>query len=199
MAERDYTKYQQKVISRYYDNRDQIDETRLSELVTNLYLATAEKQKQKLWKERGYLHYERMDDEQLTDSLHTVIFPNITISFLPDHIIFFRSEPHPDDPNKCSFDLWSFVFPVDGITEGEVIMFGRRKFEEAEFCDHRTFDRGRGVPELAGQIVHQDMMLAEGQQRGMRSRGYADSYLAAQETRVRFFHEVLNDWLEGRR
>ena len=62
-------------------------------------------QKQKLWKERGYLHYERMDDEQLTDSLHTVIFPNITISFLPDHIIFFRSEPHPDDPNKCSFDL----------------------------------------------------------------------------------------------
>jgi len=156
-------------------------------------------QKRKLWRERGFLHYERMDDEQLTDSLHTVIFPNITISFLPDHIIFFRSEPHPDDPDKCSFDLWSFVFPVDGITEGEVIMFGHRKFEEAESCDHRTFDRGRGVPELAGQIVHQDLMLAEGQQRGMRSRGYADSHLAAQETRVRFFHEVLNDWLEGRR
>ncbi|MBL8849716.1 MAG: hypothetical protein JNG89_08525 [Planctomycetaceae bacterium] len=50
MAERDYTKYQKKVISRYYDNRDQIDETRLSELVTNLYLANGEKQKQKLWK-----------------------------------------------------------------------------------------------------------------------------------------------------
>ena len=155
--------------------------------------------KHRLWKEHGYLHYEKMDDEQITDSLHTVVFPNLTISLLPDHVIFFRSEPHPDDPNKCSFDLWSFVFPVAGMTEGEVIMFGHRKFEEAHACDHRSFDRGRGVPELAGQIVYQDMMLAEGQHRGMRSRGYQDSHLAAQETRVRFFHEVLNDWLEGRR
>lgn len=155
--------------------------------------------KHRLWKEHGYLHYEKMDDEQVTDSLHTVVFPNLTISLLPDHVIFFRSEPHPDDPNKCSLDLWSFVFPVAGMTEGEVIMFGHRKFEEAQACDHRSFDRGRGVPELAGQIVYQDMMLAEGQHRGMRSRGYQDSHLAAQETRVRFFHEVLNDWLEGRR
>ena len=43
------------------------------------------------------------------------------------------------------------------------------------------------------------MTLAEGQQRGQRSRGYRDSYLSGQETRVRLFHEVLNDWLEGRR
>jgi len=50
MAEREYSKYQKKVISRYYENRDQIDEQRLSELVTNLYLATGEKQKVKLWK-----------------------------------------------------------------------------------------------------------------------------------------------------
>jgi hypothetical protein len=50
MAEREYSNYQKKVISRYYDNRDQIDEQRLSELVTNLYLATGEKQRVKLWK-----------------------------------------------------------------------------------------------------------------------------------------------------
>lgn len=50
MAEREYSNYQKKIISRYYDNRDQIDEQRLSELVTNLYLATGEKQKVKLWK-----------------------------------------------------------------------------------------------------------------------------------------------------
>ncbi|QDU36494.1 hypothetical protein Mal4_07800 [Maioricimonas rarisocia] len=50
MAQREYSNYQKKVISRYYDNRDQIDEQRLSEMVTNLYLATSEKQKEKLWK-----------------------------------------------------------------------------------------------------------------------------------------------------
>lgn len=48
MAERDYSRYQQKVIKRYYDNRDQIDEQRLSELVTSLYLASGKKQA-KLW------------------------------------------------------------------------------------------------------------------------------------------------------
>ncbi len=48
MAEREYSRYQQKVIQRYYDNREQIDEQRLAELVTNLYLAPPAKQK-KLW------------------------------------------------------------------------------------------------------------------------------------------------------
>jgi phenylpropionate dioxygenase-like ring-hydroxylating dioxygenase large terminal subunit len=156
------------------------------------------KQKRKLWKDRGYLHYEHLNDEELTDSPHTVMFPNVTISFLPDNIIFFRTEPHPDDPNKCTFDLWSMVFPVKGIDVMEAIMIGPRPVKEAEF-QHRVFDGGRGIPEMEGQIVYQDMLLAEGQQRGMHSRGYKDCYLAAQEARVRFFHEVLNDYLEGRR
>lgn len=43
MANRDYSAYQQKVIKRYYDNRDAIDDQRLAELVTNLYLTTGKK------------------------------------------------------------------------------------------------------------------------------------------------------------
>lgn len=46
----EYSNYQRKVISRYYDNRDQIDFTALSETVTNLYLAETDKKKVKLWK-----------------------------------------------------------------------------------------------------------------------------------------------------
>lgn len=48
MADRNYSPYQQKVIKRYYDNRDDIDQQKLSELVTNLYLAEGKK-KEKLW------------------------------------------------------------------------------------------------------------------------------------------------------
>jgi len=155
--------------------------------------------KRRLWRERGYLHYEHMDDEEITDSPHTVIFPNVTISFLPDNLIFFRSEPHPDDPEKCYFDLWCMAFPVAGQAVVESIMAGPKPLREAETCERRVFDGGRGIPELAGQIVYQDMELAEGMQAGMHSRGYADAYLPAQETRVRFFHEVLNDWLDRRR
>ena len=43
MADRDYSKYQKKVISRFYDNREQMDEQRLAELVTNLILASGKK------------------------------------------------------------------------------------------------------------------------------------------------------------
>ena len=155
--------------------------------------------KRKLWKEKGYLHYEHLNEEEITDSPHTVMFPNVTISFLPDNLVFFRSEPHPEDPEKCYFDLWCMAFPVEGQKEVESIMAGVRPLREAAECEHRDFDQGRGIPELAGQIVFQDMELAEGMQAGMHSRGYSDAYLSSQETKVRFFHEVLNDWIEGRK
>ena len=41
MAKREYSKFQQGVIRRYYENREQIDEGKLSELVTSLYLDLA--------------------------------------------------------------------------------------------------------------------------------------------------------------
>lgn len=47
MAE--YSKYQQKVIKNYYDNREAISLQRLSELVTELYLAEG-KSRQRHWK-----------------------------------------------------------------------------------------------------------------------------------------------------
>jgi hypothetical protein len=45
----EFSKYQQKVIKRFYDNRDQVDEQRLAELVTNLYLAEGKK-RANFWK-----------------------------------------------------------------------------------------------------------------------------------------------------
>ncbi len=48
MANRDFSPHQQKVIKRYYDNRDAIDDQRLAELVTNLYLSSGKKQ-EKMW------------------------------------------------------------------------------------------------------------------------------------------------------
>ncbi len=48
MALDDYTAHQQKIIKRYYENRDDIDAQRLQELVTNLYLSEGKK-REKLW------------------------------------------------------------------------------------------------------------------------------------------------------
>lgn len=44
----DYTPHQQRIIKRYYENRDQIHRQRLAELVTELYLAEGKK-RQRIW------------------------------------------------------------------------------------------------------------------------------------------------------
>ena len=49
MAKREYSKYQKDVISNYYGNLDGIMLAKLSELVTELYLADNESKKDRLW------------------------------------------------------------------------------------------------------------------------------------------------------
>jgi phenylpropionate dioxygenase-like ring-hydroxylating dioxygenase large terminal subunit len=156
--------------------------------------------KRRLWRERGYKHYEHLDDEQISESLHTQLFPNVTLTFAPDALFFQRTEPHPADPNKCTFDEWCLVYPVEGKSHTDTPMVGKYllPIREAEF-QHRAFDGGRGVPELEGGVVIQDLLLAESQQRGVHSQGYKDAYLSGQESRVRLFNEIINDYIAGRR
>ncbi|MFH1417548.1 MAG: hypothetical protein ABII12_04580 [Planctomycetota bacterium] len=45
----DHTPHQKKIIERYYENRDAIMLERLSELVTELFLADSDKKKDRLW------------------------------------------------------------------------------------------------------------------------------------------------------
>ncbi|MDR3234308.1 MAG: hypothetical protein LBT46_11710 [Planctomycetaceae bacterium] len=46
---RDRTPYQEKIIKRYYNNRDALMQQKLTELVTELYLAEGKK-RQQIWK-----------------------------------------------------------------------------------------------------------------------------------------------------
>ena len=50
MNEKGYTKYQQKAIRNFYDNKDLRLVQKLGELVSNLYLETSEKKKETGWK-----------------------------------------------------------------------------------------------------------------------------------------------------
>ncbi len=46
----DYTRYQQGIIRRYYDRRQELAFQKLEEMVADLYLADTEKKKASLWK-----------------------------------------------------------------------------------------------------------------------------------------------------
>ena len=56
--------------------------------------------KRKLWKEKGFLHYENLSDEDLTESPFGVLFPNVAIAPGADSFLVWRWEPHPTDPEK---------------------------------------------------------------------------------------------------
>jgi hypothetical protein len=64
----DYTPYQQKIIKRYYNNYDAIQHQRLSEMVTEIYLAEGKK-RDRLWKNVG-------------DTLRKLEFPESRVTHL---------------------------------------------------------------------------------------------------------------------
>ncbi len=48
-----------------------------------------------------------------------------------------------------------------------------------------------------GLGIDQDLSIVTGQQLGFRSRGFEGAYLAGQEARIRRYHEVLDEYLQG--
>ena len=185
------------------------------------------KAKRENYKEKGYYHYENLSDEELTESPFQFIFPKIAMGVQADGCILLNWFPHPTDPEKCYFDLWDMGYPIGGSAKGigktgrdnnqefnstsagigetgrtsNQEYFSRTKvnpiiLQEVEL-DFRDYDNGKGVEDLWDHVVYQDWQLTDGLRRGVRSRGYQEPYLASQETRVRFFHEKLHDYLNG--
>jgi hypothetical protein len=50
-----------------------------------------------------------------------------------------------------------------------------------------------------GPAIEDDVRVFVTQQRGFRSRGFKGVYLSHQETRIRRYHELIDDYVEGRR
>lgn len=152
--------------------------------------------KRRLGAERGHRHFAGMYDDELTDYFHHTLFPNVTITGTPDGVHVFRTEPIADDPEWCTFDYWYLVPRIDGAGEVPTV-YGMRPYVEAEH-EITTYGEGAGGHHL-GDFVDQDLSVAVTQQRGFHSLGYEDPYLSGQESCIRRFHEILNDYLEGRR
>jgi phenylpropionate dioxygenase-like ring-hydroxylating dioxygenase large terminal subunit len=154
--------------------------------------AELQQKKRNLGQERGYVHYEKLTDDQLTDYHHFTIMPNTVLTMSADGFQVLRPQPDPANPERCFFDHWFIMPPVPGQTEVGTPC-GMRAFEPAP---HEQFKHGE---QSIGFVADQDLSVAVAQQKGLHSRGYRDSYLSKQEDRVRNYHEVINDYIEGRR
>ncbi|MFV8816142.1 aromatic ring-hydroxylating oxygenase subunit alpha [Haliea sp. E17] len=152
--------------------------------------------RRKLGPERGFQYFAKFTDDELTDQIHHTCFPNLTLTGTPEGLHVFRTEPDADDPNWSTFDYWYLVPEVEKASE-VATLYGMRPYEEAE---HEEGDFANYEATIdQGDFLSQDLSLAVTQQRGLRSMAFGDCYLSGQETRVRRFHEVLNDYLNGDR
>jgi len=152
--------------------------------------------RRRLGPERGYTYFDKFTDWELTDQFHHTMFPNVTITGTPEGLHFFRTEPDAEDPNWSTFDYWYMVPRIEGATE-VATLYGMRPYEEAPYQDGDYSDYEADIPQ--GDFLTQDLSIAVTQQSGLKSMAWEDAWLSRQETRVRRFHEVINDYLEGRR
>jgi len=125
--------------------------------------------------------YSRLNDDQLTDDYHYMIFPNVTLNVHADDCWLFRQRPHPTDPNKMLFDIWTYDLVPDG-----------KPWPERP--EHKRFAHG---DKSIGLVLNQDAANLPGVQAGMNSRGYRGLWLGKQELRIRHFHKTLDDYLNG--
>ena len=121
------------------------------------------------------LDYADLNDDQLTDDYHYLIFPNITLNTHADDLMLFRHRPHPTDPDRMFFDLQNFRL----LKTGE---------ERPKRPEHRQF---KHCEKSLGLVLDQDAYNLPGVQAGMHSAGFPGLWLGSQELRIRHFHHVL--------
>lgn len=150
--------------------------------------------RRRLGPQRGYHYFDKLNDSQLTDAYHYTLFPNFAVSLWVDGFHFLRARPHPTDPEQCIFDNWWYAPNPPGATDPVRTTAGL--VERDEQVEHEVFAVGE---KSMGLTIDQDLTVFPGQQLAMRSRGYQGSYLAGQESRTQRLHELVDDYIEGRR
>jgi len=152
-----------------------------------------QQQKRKLGVERGFIHYEKLSDDQLTDTFHYTVFPNFATSLNPDGMLFLRALPDAKDPEKCIFDCWYYSFGADNSFDSLLTLEGATGVErvEREFVNY-------GEKSL-GVVLDGDAWVMVGQQKAMHSRGYRGAILANQERRVAQYHDMIDRYIAGYR
>ena len=125
--------------------------------------------------------YAQLNDDQLTDDYHYLIFPNVTLNVHADDLMLFRQRPHPTDPDKMFYDIWTF----DLVPDGE---------EWPERPAHKRFRHG---DKSIGLVLDQDAQNLPGVQAGMHSAGFKGLWIGRQELRIRHFHKVIDDYVYG--
>ena len=153
------------------------------------------------------LDYSEFADDQLSDVWQYNLFPNVILSFTPEHCWVMRARPHPTDPSQCTFDKMSLVRFADRETATEpyeILGPGRTPVsaflpedytrpEHDAFTHERILDGSKSMTDT----IDQDIELLSGVQTGMRSAGFQNTWLNDDEMRVQHFHNHIDTLVGG--
>ena len=162
-----------------------------------------QKQKRRIGRQRG-MDYSELSDDQLSDVWQYNLFPNVILSFTPEHCWVLRPRPHPTDPARCVFDKMSLVRFADPelASTGDAIMSAGRHYQgQSAFLpdDYRRperdvfhYDAVISGEKSMTDTIDQDVELLAGVQHGMSSAGFDTVFLNEDEMRIQHFHNRLN-------
>jgi phenylpropionate dioxygenase-like ring-hydroxylating dioxygenase large terminal subunit len=125
--------------------------------------------------------YSELNDDQLTDNYHYMIFPNLTLNIFSDRMMLFRQRPHETDPNKMYYDVTVHVRlpagqPRPPMADHEHVKFGERSL---------------------GLVLDQDAVNLPHVQTGMNSAAFRGLWISSQERRIRHMHHTLMKYMEA--
>jgi phenylpropionate dioxygenase-like ring-hydroxylating dioxygenase large terminal subunit len=127
----------------------------------------------------GDLNCSQLTDDQLSDSNHFHVFPNLQLDLYSLSILSLRSRPHPTDPCRMFLDQQRF----ERASRGK---------ERPRRPAHQRFVYGQGS---LGTVTDQDMFNLVRVQEGMLSAGFEGLVLGEQEQLIRHMHRTLDTYV----
>ena len=122
-----------------------------------------------------------LNDDQMTDDYHYMIFPNLTFNIHATGFMLFRQRPHPTDPNKMLYDVSNYTR----------IPPGAQPPARVEHEHHKHGDISLGL------VLDQDAYNLPRVQKGMNSRAYKGLWINYKERRIRHMHQTIDEYLFG--
>lgn len=173
--------------------------------------AAVQQRKREVGASKGF-DYSEFSADQLSDVWQYNLFPNIILSFTPEHCWVMRVRPHPTDPQQCYFDKLSLLKYADpglmDADQAQIVGPGREQAQadtvlvdtytrpERDVFGHEAILSGE---KTMTDTIDQDIELLGGVQAGMASKGFDTVWLNDDEMRVQHFHNVLDALVQRKR
>ena len=137
--------------------------------------------------------FSKLNDDQLSDDYHYCVFPNVTLNTHATNYMMFTQRPHPEDPNKCFYDLQMFTLPndTDNKRTADVAKRGGQDQTDGYVRPEHQYVKD-GEEHTLGEVLDQDAHNLPFVQKGMNNPAYKGLWCGKQERRIIHFHQVVD-------